>query len=227
MKDKRRINSKLVRQPPMGSDKRISEESESVSFWIGQIRDGESVATEKIWRRYFQSLADFASFRMKEFTSPVADGEEIAVSAFNDVFQGLQRGRFPNLMNRDDFWKLLICITRRRIADHVEFHLRPKRDIRRNESFDKGKVDAQRNLNFDRIADNPAWQAEFADTCQMLFSALDNHQLREIACLILDGFKQDEIAAKLRVVPRTIERKVALIRSIWQTLLEELKIIES
>lgn len=211
----------------MDNEKRIPEESESVSFWICQIRDGEIIATEKIWGRYFQSLTAFASSRIKEFASPDTDGEEIAVSALNDLFQGLQRGQFPDLMNRDDFWRLLTCITRRRIADHFDFHLRPKRDVRRNESLDRAKVEAQQNLNFDRIADNPAWQAEFADTCQMLFSALDNPQLREIACLILDGFKQEEIAAQLGVVPRTIARKVALIKSIWQNLLKELNIFEN
>ena len=54
-----------------------------------------------------------------------------------------------------------------------------------------------------------------AEDCQRLFEALADESLRQIAQLKLEGYTNEEIAAKLDCATRTIERKLERIRAIW------------
>ena len=53
------------------------------------------------------------------------------------------------------------------------------------------------------------------EQCSQLLGCLSD-DCRQIALCKLDGFSNDEIAEKLNVAPRTIERKLASIRGAWQ-----------
>ena len=61
----------------------------------------------------------------------------------------------------------------------------------------------------------PEFAAEMAEQCARLLDSLPD-DCRQIALFKLDGCSNDEIAEKLNVAPRTIERKLASIRSLWQ-----------
>ena len=41
---------------------------------------------------------------------PIAEPEDVALSAFNSLCRGLENGRFPKLQDRDDLWRLLVVI---------------------------------------------------------------------------------------------------------------------
>jgi hypothetical protein len=47
----------------------------------------------------------------------VADEEDVALSAFDSFCAGAERGRFPDLKDRDNLWALLVTITARKAAD--------------------------------------------------------------------------------------------------------------
>jgi ECF sigma factor len=38
----------------------------------------------------------------------MADEEDVVQNAFHSFFQGLARGRFPQLNDRDNLWRLLV-----------------------------------------------------------------------------------------------------------------------
>jgi DNA-directed RNA polymerase specialized sigma24 family protein len=61
----------------------------------------------------------------------------------------------------------------------------------------------------------PAFAAQAAEEFERLLALLDDDELRSIACCKLEGFNTEEIAERLGYVPRTIERKLRLIRKIW------------
>jgi hypothetical protein len=48
-----------------------------------------------------------------------ADEEDLALSAFQCLCDGAKNGRFEGHMDRTDLWKLLLVITRQKVADHV------------------------------------------------------------------------------------------------------------
>ncbi len=57
-----------------------------------------------------------------------------------------------------------------------------------------------------------------AEECQRLLGQLGAGGLREVAVWKMEGYSNEEIAAKLGCVPRAVERKVALIRPLWEGL---------
>ena len=57
--------------------------------------------------------------------------------------------------------------------------------------------------------------AELADECQRLLDSLGSAELAQVALWKMEGYANEEIAAKLGCVPRTVERKLRLIRSLW------------
>ena len=57
--------------------------------------------------------------------------------------------------------------------------------------------------------------AQLADEYRRLMEMLDDPTLRSVATWKLEGFTNDEIAARLGRVTSTVGRKLALIRSKW------------
>jgi DNA-directed RNA polymerase specialized sigma24 family protein len=63
---------------------------------------------------------------------------------------------------------------------------------------------------------SPEFAAQVAEECQRLLARLQDAELRAVAVWKMEGYTHEEIAAKLGCVPRTIDRKLATIRSIWK-----------
>jgi DNA-directed RNA polymerase specialized sigma24 family protein len=61
----------------------------------------------------------------------------------------------------------------------------------------------------------PALAAQVAEACQRLLDALGEDQLRTVALGKLEGYTNDEIAAKLDLSRPTVERKPHRIRRLW------------
>jgi DNA-binding NarL/FixJ family response regulator len=61
----------------------------------------------------------------------------------------------------------------------------------------------------------PDAQVELLETTDMLFQRLEDDKTREIARLLLEGYRINDIAEKLNCVRRTIERKIVRIRELW------------
>src|SRR5262249_2562632 len=68
----------------------------------------------------------------------------------------------------------------------------------------------------------PEEAAATADECRRLLDLLDEPELRQIALWKVEGFTDEEIAARLDCVPRTVERKVRRIRLLWKHELQDL-----
>ena len=57
---------------------------------------------------------------------------------------------------------------------------------------------------------------EASDECQRLLRLLGDGELRAVALLRMEGYTVGEIAARLKCRPRSVRRKLQLIRSIWE-----------
>ena len=62
---------------------------------------------------------------------------------------------------------------------------------------------------------DPGFIAEVAEQCDRLLGSLDDDTLKSIAVWKTEGYTNEEIAAQLGVVLRTVERKVHAIRERW------------
>jgi RNA polymerase sigma factor (sigma-70 family) len=199
-----------------------SDDSGSVTHWLGALRGGELDAAQPLWERYFARLVRLAQARLRTNRRPGAaeDEEDAALSAFDSFCRAATQGRFPRLDDRDDLWRLLVAITERKVTDQVRRARRLKRGA--------GRVRTEADLSPDGPDDEPAgldniagpeptpeFAVEFADAYRGLFEVLRDADLRRIAVWKLEGYTVDEIAAQLGCARRTVARRLELIRTLW------------
>jgi DNA-directed RNA polymerase specialized sigma24 family protein len=193
----------------------------SVTRWIAQLKAGDQeVAQQELWNRYFQRLAALARKKLRHAPQRVADEEDVVLNVLDTFFRGAREGRFPELRDRTNLWPLLVKITARKAANQLKEQRTQRRGGGkvRGESVFADIADESDPLLLESIADHeptPAFAAEMAEECQCLLGALQEESLREVAQLKLAGHSNLEIAQKLRVVERTVERKLNRIRKLW------------
>src|SRR5262249_17903014 len=148
--------------------------------------------------------------RLRDAPRRAADEEDVALSAFDSFCRNAGRGRFPGLLDRDSLWRLLVVLTARKAAHAVRDAGRPKR------GGGKGPADDPADLEglLSREPD-PAFAAQVAEQFRHLLGQLGDPHLEAVALWRMDGFGVDEIAARLGCAPRSVKRKLQLIRRLW------------
>ncbi len=217
----------LLGRPPVGGYSRHCKSSFKKGFgvvdehltttWIDRLVAGDSLAAQKIWEQYYDRLVRLARQKLGGRKKRVADEEDAVVVAFNSFFQGVQQGRFPRLDDRDDLWQLLVMLTVRKTIDQIERESRQKRGGGnvQGESVFQGQAVGGINQVVG-LEPTPELVVQMADRMEELLDALGDESLRDVALAKLDGFNNQEIAERLRLGLRTVERKLALVRAIWQ-----------
>src|SRR4051794_40964675 len=99
----------------------------SVTHWLDQLQAGDPAAAEKLWDSYFRRLVALARAKLQGVPRRAADEEDVALSAFDSFCRGAQRGRFPQLDDRNNLWRLLVVITSRKALDLAQHEARKKR----------------------------------------------------------------------------------------------------
>jgi RNA polymerase sigma factor (sigma-70 family) len=200
-----------------------SDDSGSVTQWLGALRGGDPDAAQPLWERYFARLVRLAQARLRSRPGRGAgeDEEDAALSAFDSFCRAATEGRFPRLDDRDDLWRLLVAITERKATDQIRRAGRQKRGggrVRTEADLDAAIL-GDKQAGLDGIAGpplTPEFAAEFAEEYRRLFEALNNEELRRIAVWKLEGYSVEEIAAKLGCARRTVARRLELIRTLWR-----------
>lgn len=196
-------------------------DTNDVTLWIGRLSEGDEAAVQVIWERYFEKLVRLARRRMEKAPRRVADEEDVALSAIQSFYQGARAGRFPQLNDRQDLWKLLVTITVRKVFAQMK----RQRAAKRGGGAVRGESIFLRNDNPDEInglaqilgqEPTPELACQVAETCGLMLGQLEDQELRQIALLKMEGYSNQEIAAELECVVRTVERKLARIRQKWE-----------
>jgi DNA-directed RNA polymerase specialized sigma24 family protein len=178
---------------------------------LSQLRAGDESAARQLWERYCHRLVGFARRKLRDAPSPAADEEDVALSAFHCFCHNAEQGRLPDLLDRTGLWRLLVVITARKAAHLVRDAGRQKRGGRPAD-LPADEVDVEEILDREP---SPEFAAQVADECRRLLACLADSELEAVALWRMEGYTNDEIADKLGCVPRTVERKVRLIRTIW------------
>ena len=192
----------------------------SVTRWIAQLEDGDvGAAQQQIWNRYFRRLVGLARTKLGDAPRRTEDEEDVALSALNSFFGGVEEGNFPQLRDRTNLWPLLAKITARKAVNQRERQLAAKRGggrVRGESALANPNSDSPISPTDLAVDDlTPEFLVTLRDECRRLLELLPDPQLQEIVRMKLAGYTNREIAEKLEVVERTIERKVQLIRNHW------------
>jgi DNA-directed RNA polymerase specialized sigma24 family protein len=190
----------------------------SVSRWIDDLKEGEHAATGRLWDRYFDRLARLVRERLSAVPRTVADEEDIALSAFDSFFAGVERGRFPRLDDRDDLWGILFTIAMRKAADHAERQRRLKRGGGRivdEAALAGAQGDGPAIDEFATAEPTPDVIVATTEEIRRLFGLLQDGSLRRIALLKMEGHTNADIASQVDIALRSVERKLDRIRNLW------------
>jgi DNA-directed RNA polymerase specialized sigma24 family protein len=192
----------------------------SVSCWLDGLRVGDGDDIQRLWDRYLDRLVRLAGARLPGHTRRAFDEEDLALSAFHSFCARAGRGQFPQLADRDDLWKLLSTITTRKVIDRVRHQSRQKRGggFVLGESA-LGDDDATIHEGMNRFLSReptPEAALQFADEYNRLFARLEDPTLKTIAQRKLEGLSSEEIADEMKTSRRTVDRKLRLIRAIWE-----------
>jgi DNA-directed RNA polymerase specialized sigma24 family protein len=194
--------------------------TDSVTHWLDQLQAGDPSAAEKLWDSYFRRLVALARARLQGVPRGAADEEDVALSAFDSFCRGAQRGRFPQLSDRNNLWRLLVVITSRKALDLAQHEARKKRGGAAPEGAAfPGPRHSAAVAGLDQLSGReptPEFAAEVAEECQRLLDRLGDGELRSVALWKMEGYSIDEIAGKLGCAPRTVDRKLWVIRTLWE-----------
>ncbi len=177
--------------------------ADPITLWISQLKEGRHDAVQQLLERYFGRLVQLARARLHARPGLAPYDEDVALSAFKSVCLGAERGRFPQLLDRGDLWRLLALLTIRKAIDLQR---------RRRPEYAAGAEDLEQLLSREPP---PELAAEVAEEYRRLLDRLDDPQLQAVARWKVEGYSNEEIASRLGCVVRSVERKLQRIRILW------------
>lgn len=187
-------------------------QNSNVSHWIDLVKAGDSVAAHEIWRHYFDRLVRAVRRRLYGQNRAVSDEEDIVLSVFNSFYDAAENGRFPDLSDRDDLWRLLLRMSGRKVIDKRRHDQRQRRGGGVHvQSLDYADEDGS---IIAAIGDEPSPEMVLMmqESVEHFFSHLGVGPLRDLAGAKLEGYSNAELAERFGCSERTIERRLHLIR---------------
>ncbi|HEX2474064.1 MAG TPA: ECF-type sigma factor [Lacipirellulaceae bacterium] len=191
----------------------MSDTVGSITRLLPQLRDRNELAVEAIWRRYVGRVHGAARPVIAGLGPGVGDEEDVAQSAFHAFYEAAANERLPPLGSRDELWRLLLTITRRKAIDRLrrEYRLRRGGRVRTihdaeavNQACDGGEV----SIDLTELQ-------ESLDDLMHRLAATGDARLATVARLRLEGRSNQEIADTLGCAARTIQRKLHILERLW------------
>jgi DNA-directed RNA polymerase specialized sigma24 family protein len=188
--------------------------------WIPGLKTGDREAARQLWERLWESFVRLARTQLRK-PRGVADEEDVANSAFDSFCRGAKEGKFAQLEDGGDLWGIMGMLIARKAADLLRREGAAKRGggrVKDEAALAGGDPDAE-GSPLDNLAGKalpPDLLLELDEEYRRLLNTLADDQMRAIALLKMDGYKDREIASELGVSVATVRRRVDLIRRKWQ-----------
>ncbi len=178
---------------------RVSDASLLVRF-----QAGEDDAATAVYTRYAQRLIALANHSTGDDLSARIDAEDIVQSVFRTFFRRVSDGHY-SIPEGEELWKLLLVIALNKVRMIAEYHRAAKRNVAHTRSMgdhDLGKP---------------------TDACEVLRMTIDDvleslpesHQ--EAIHARIDGYEIGEIAGRVSLSRRSVERILQSFRKRLQT----------
>jgi len=191
-----------------------------VTGWIEDLKQGDSAALQAIWDRFYPELLRVARSKLQGRKTAAADEEDVVLSVMNNLFVGAKQGRFPNLADRDDLWRLLLCMTDCKALDlHRHEHRQKRGGGRSHVSLADHDPSAPQNVDLDMALSDlltPEFAVMVVEEYERLLGVLKDDRYRQLAVAKMEGYTNGEIAERFGCSVRTVERELHHIRDRWK-----------
>jgi DNA-directed RNA polymerase specialized sigma24 family protein len=194
----------------------------SVTRWLQQLKQGDRQAVGPLWERYFTRLLQLVRTRFARTPTTAASAEDAALDAFASFCRRAEEDGFARLFDRDDLWQILVVLAVRKRCNQIQHEQRQRRRPADGRIYaasaleqDGGEAEALFTNMLSREPE-PLLVVQAAEECRRLLAELGDDQLRQIAQWKVEGFTNEEIAAKQGCALSTVERKLARIRHLWE-----------
>ena len=192
------------------------ESSHSVTRFLARLKEEDSAVAREIWQRFFERLLPLARAKLRGLPDRSVDEEDLLVSVFDRFFRAARENRFAKLDDREDLWQILLMLTERKVIEVYRKSGAKKRG--------GGKVHRLADIvesghELHELADSeldPEFLAAFNDNLANALIQLGDGAARDVALLKLEGYENQEIADQLKVSLSSVERKLRIIRKLWQ-----------
>lgn len=180
---------------------------------------------EQLWDAFYPRMKLAVLSRVRSIQRPVADESGIALSAFHSFIQHARNGKFPNLVDQDEMWRLVKQIALRKTSDVRKNLLAQKRGggaivVGQSDFSDESGLVQGINLATDKQGE-PSEPVEVADLLNAMLQRLPDDRHRDVILLKLQGASVVTIAECLGTTTRTIQRILKKIEQSWQSVLLE------
>ena len=180
---------------------------------------------EQLWDAFYPRMKLAVLSRVRSIQRPVADESGIALSAFHSFIQHARNGKFPNLVDQDEMWRLVKRIAIRKTSDVRKNLLAQKRGggavvLGQSDFSDDSDLLQGINLASDKHGE-PSEPLEVADLLNAMLQRLPDDRHRDVILLKLQGASVVTIAECLGTTTRTIQRILKKIEQNWHSVLLE------
>ncbi len=176
--------------------------------WLNRFEQGDPSAAEEVVDVFYERLVRLARQRLAGMPPQVADDEGAVVSALRSFFSGIENGQIRSINTENDLWRILATITARKSIRQLRTHWK--------QSGQGDHVSRSRQVESLLSRDpSPQEEAIMIEEFQSRLAALDDDLLKQIAQYSLEGLGTAEIAERLSIHVRSVQRKIRLIEAKW------------
>lgn len=200
------------------------DDSASVTKWFRGVEAGDDESARMLWEYCIPRLIAYSRKRLPTRFRKALDEEDVALSSFRSVCERARDGDLGEIHDRFELLRLMTCVTQRKTINHLKSETRQKRgggNVRSESEAELPEDSASRRTNlldrFPSAAPDPAYLLEYEEAFRKLIDALEDPALETIALLRLEGYSVVEIAGKVGSAKRSVERRLNLIRRIWNS----------
>jgi RNA polymerase sigma factor (sigma-70 family) len=194
---------------------------EASSSWtslvlLERFRDGDTVAADAIFARYFERLTALARSRLSVRLAQRTDPEDIVLSAYRSFFVAARSGRYV-LRRAGDLWRLLASITKHKLLRQARHDRAQARSIDMESSIDQ--LQEEQSIE-SRAEPEPEAAIALADLLEQVLAELPALG-RRVLELRLQGAQLSEIARDTGRSERTVRRMLGQIRDVLASRLND------
>ncbi|MEM7313935.1 MAG: ECF-type sigma factor [Planctomycetota bacterium] len=182
----------------------------SVTRWISGLKLGDERAISLLWEYLNRRMVNLARTKVSPTVRATYDEEDVALSAFDALCTAMRDGRYVEVVDRDQLWRLLAVFVLNKARD---------RNIHENR-FRRGggvkKFDVDEFIGSIQCEGySPEEELAMREDCEALLKSLRKPEVQAVALLKLEGFTNEEIGQQLGCTRRAVQRRLAIIRDLW------------